>query len=532
MNRIFPNPSASADLGSRMADYWTVQKPEIRSNGGLVACQNWLAAEAGAAVLRRGGNAMDAAVTAALTLSVVEPWLSGIGGGGFLLRADSRGGRVDALDFNVVSPRRLDVAHYPLAPGSDGDWFNWPKVVEDRNLIGYGSICVPGAIAGFAEALERFGSISFADAVQPAIEHARRGLNVDWFTTLCLAIDAEGLNRFPASAALFLDKGRAPRVPETGSPRTIPMPRKAALMERLAICGARDFYEGEIAEKLLADLRAGGSAIDANDLRDYRPEWKEPLSIDYRGTTVQAMPGLSGGPTLAQVLEELDRTLPQSGPLSGQTALAFARAIRRASEHRLKTLGHGSKGESCTTHISVVDKDGTMVSLTNTLLSRFGSKVVLPSLDLLMNNGMMWFDPRPNQPNSIAAGVKPLANMCPVIVSENGLPTLALGAAGGRQIMPAVAQILSYIHVFGMSPEEAMHAPRIDASGVKLRVSERAQPDVAIRLSEAFPVEIVADTFYPVNFSIPSVAMRKDGRNIGMAHPYHPWAAVCAEDAE
>ncbi len=208
-----------------------------------------------------------------------------------LLRADGKDGSVDALDFNVVSASRLDPNDYPVAAGSDGDWFNWPKVVEDRNLIGYSSICVPGAIAGLASALERFGSISFADALQPAIDHARRGLQIDWFTTLCLAIDSEGLNRFPASSALFLDNGRAPRVPETGSPRSIPMPRKAAMLERLAQAGARDFYEGQIAETLITDLRAGGSRIESDDLRDFQPEWKKPLTIDYRNSSVHAMPG-------------------------------------------------------------------------------------------------------------------------------------------------------------------------------------------------------------------------------------------------
>ncbi|MCX8998419.1 gamma-glutamyltransferase family protein [Rhizobiaceae bacterium BDR2-2] len=512
-----------------MGEHWSIRKKETRSKGGIVACQNWLAAEAGAAVLARGGNAVDAAVTAALTLSVVEPWLSGLGGGGFLLRADGRDGSVDALDFNVVSSRHLDPAAYPLAPGRDGDWFNWPQVQGDRNLIGYGSICVPGAVAGLSAALERFGSISFAEALQPAIAHAARGLTIDWFTVLCLAIDAEGLNRFPASSALFLENGRAPRVPETGLPRTIPMPKKAAMLQRLATAGARDFYEGETARNLLADLRDGGSPIGADDLRDYEPVWKMPLSTAYRGFTVHAMPGLSGGPTLVDALAELDKTLPDDGPFSGKTALAFARAIRRASEHRLKTMGHGSSGESCTTHISVVDRDGTFVSLTNTLLSRFGSKVVLPSCDLLMNNGMMWFDPRPGQPNSIAPGVRPLANMCPVIASADGVPKLALGAAGGRQIMPAVAQILSYISVFGLSPEDALHAPRIDASGIRLRVSERARPDVASRLGEEFPVEIIPDTLYPVNFAVPSIVLRENGENAGMAHPYHPWAAACAE---
>ncbi|SFU11733.1 gamma-glutamyltransferase [Mesorhizobium sp. YR577] len=513
-----------------MGEHWNVRKRELRTTSGLVACQNWLAAEAGAAVLARGGNAMDAAVTTALTLSVVEPWLSGIGGGGFLLHADGATGAVDTLDFNVRASRNIDPADYPIVPGRDGDWFDWPQVREDRNLIGYGSICIPGAVAGLAEALQRFGKISFTEALQPAIEHARNGLVLDWYTVLCLAMDAEGLGRFPASAALFLKDGRAPRVQELGEVRTIPMPRKAAMLERLAAAGARDFYEGEIARTLVAELNAGGCEIDGKELAAYEPEWRAPIKAEYRGLEVNAMPGLSGGPTMLEALRELDATLPAEGPLSGRAALAFALAIRRASERRLKTLGHAS-GESCTTHVSVVDRNGNMVSLTNTLLSRFGSKVVLPSLDLLMNNGMMWFDPRRGQPNSIAPGVKPLANMCPIVVLKDGRPKLALGAAGGRQIMPAVTQILSYVAAFGMSLEEAMHAPRIDASGVQIKVNDNARPDVAARLGEEFPVEIVADTLYPVKFAVPSAVLRDGKENVGMAHPNHPWAAVRAEGA-
>ncbi len=512
-----------------MGEQWMIRKGETRSEGGVIACQNWLAAEAGAAVLSRGGNAMDAAVTTALTLSVVEPWLSGIGGGGFLLHADGATGAVDTLDFNVNSSRNVDPADYPLVEGRDGDWFDWPSVAEDRNLIGYSSICVPGALAGLAQALERFGTISFADALQPAIEHARKGLVIDWFTVLCLAIDAEGLSRFPASAALFLNDGRAPRVPETGSTKTIPMPRKARMLERLAAVGWRDFYEGEIAHSLLTDLSSGGCVIDAGELRDYEPVWRASQTTDFHGMTVHAMGGLSGGPTLIEAVKELAGSLPEGSATSGEAALAFARAIRRASEHRLRTMGHAS-GESCTTHLSVVDRSGNMVSLTNTLLSRFGSKVVLPGTDLLMNNGMMWFDPRPGQPNSIAGGVRPLANMSPIIATQDGRPKLALGAAGGRQIMPAVTQILSYVAAYGMTLEDAFHAPRIDASGVRLRVNRAATSDVAAKVGREFPVELVEDTLYPVNFAIPSSVMRNSSENFGMAHPHHPWAAVSAEE--
>lgn len=507
---------------------WTLGKSEIRSPHGLVAAQNRHAALAGAAVLAKGGNAMDAAVVTALVLSVVEPWLSGIGGGGFLLHARSDGA-VEALDFNVVSPSGIEAADYPLVPGKDGDWFDWPSVQEDRNLIGPGSICVPGAIAGLAAALERFGTLSWEEALAPAIAAAEQGLEVDWFASLCLAIDAAGLARFEASAELFLDNGRAPRVPERGPPTRRPMPRKAAVLRRLARAGARDFYEGETAALLARDLAAVGSKLSAADLAAYQPHWREPAAQAYRDRDIRVIPGLSGGPSFLETLSELTGSLPEARN-EAESAAAYATAIRNAYRRRLITLGHASaaRDPGCTSHLSVVDAAGNMVALTNTLLSRFGSKVVMPEAGFLMNNGMMWFDPRPGQPNSIAPSAKPLANMCPVIVLKEGRPEIAIGAAGGRMIFPALIQLLSYVIDRGMSLEQAFQTPRLDASGPTIKVNRAAAPDVAARIARDFPVEIVEDTLYPVNFAVPS-AVRRDpvaGLNHGMAHPTSPWSDV------
>ena len=154
---------------------FTIHKAAVRSGYGLVAAQNRHAAEAGAAVLSRGGNAIDAAIVTSMVLSVVEPWLSGVGGGGFLVRADGTTGAVDTLEFNVRAAEAVDPKDYPLTTGDGGSWFNWPAVVGERNVSGYSSICVPGAIAGYAAALEKYGTISFAEALQPAIAHAERG---------------------------------------------------------------------------------------------------------------------------------------------------------------------------------------------------------------------------------------------------------------------------------------------------------------------------------------------------------------------
>lgn len=508
-----------------MSENWQIAKAETRSKNGLVACQHWQAAEAGARVLTAGGNAIDAAVTTALVLSVVEPWLSGIGGGGFLLRADGGSGDVDVLDFNVISPAALDPKDYPVIGGNDEDWFNWPSVEGDRNLIGYGSICVPGAIAGLAEALSRFGTISWAEALAPAIEQAHRGLQVDWYAALALAIDGHNLSQFPASSALFLRGGRAPRVPESGKALFLPMAAKAAALERLAHAGAEDFYQGQIADRLVAGLREGGSRLTKADLSSYAPRWLEAQTQSYKERLIHAIPGLSGGPTLLSALAELDASLTMPDPLSGEAALAFARALRNANDYRYRHLGHAA-GQSCTSHISVVDRDGTMVSLTNTLLSRFGSKVVVPDLGFALNNGVMWFDPRAGRPNSIAPGCRPLANMSPVIATRDGRPELALGAAGGRQIVPAIAQILSYVLAFDMPLEAAFFSPRIDASSASIRVNRSASSDVLAAIAKEFPIDIADDTLYPVNFAVPSAVMRRDGVNIGMAHPRNPWAAV------
>ena len=506
---------------------FTIGKAEVHSRHGLVAAQNRHAAAAGAAVLARGGNAMDAAVTTALTLSVVEPWLSGIGGGGFLLHADA-GGHVDTLDFNVVAARRLDPADYPLSGTASGNWFEWPAVEGDRNATGYLSIAVPGAVAGLSEALERFGTISFAEALAPAIEHAERGLEIDWFAALSIAGDAATLAQFPASADLLLDDGRAPRPGERGAVVRKPMPRKAALLRRLASAGARDFYEGEIARMLAADLEAGGSAIRADDLAAYRPVWNAPLTGRYRDFAVNAIPGLSGGPSFLSACAILEASDLSADTSPADAALIYAQAIREAYRVRLTTMGHAANPQvGCTTHLSVVDSSGAMVSLTNTLLSRFGSKVVLPQAGMLMNNGIMWFDPRPGEPNAMAPGAKPLANMCPLIVRRPDGTAIAMGAAGGRTIFPTLLQLLSYVVDYGMSLEEAFLMPRIDASTPTIRVNARAESGVAARVGTSFPVEIVEDTLYPTNFAVPSAVMRRPGgENVGMAHQTSPWAAV------
>jgi gamma-glutamyltranspeptidase/glutathione hydrolase len=507
---------------------WVVSKPQVESSGGIVASQNKEAARVGASILAAGGNAMDAAVATALALSVVEPWLSGLGGGGYLLHASATGD-VETLDFNLRAPLNADISDYPLVGGEDGDWFNWPAVEEDRNLIGPMSVCVPGAVAGLASALQRHGTLSWEAALAPAITLAQRGMRIDWFAQLVLTIDTPGLTRHASAANLFLNPARHVTDPDDPNMQFLPMPGKAAMLHRLAEHGSQDFYEGQIADVMLKYLQEAGSKISAYDLAQYEPVWQKSLQTPYRDRQIHTIPGLSGGPSLLTAFNDL-ATEDLSASTASHNALVYARAIRRAYESRLREMGHAAAAGDCTSHLSVIDAQGNMVSLTNTLLSRFGSKVVVPDLDLLLNNGMMWFDPRPQQPNSIRGGAKPLANMSPVITTYNGKPDIAIGAAGGRQIFPAVLQLLSAIIDRKSSPEQAVHEPRIDASTPTILVNRLATTDTATAISAEYPVQITEDLLYPVQFAIPSIvqAGRDGAPNVGAVHPNSPWAAAVA----
>ncbi len=211
---------------------------------------------------------------------------------------------------------------------------------------------------------------------------------------------------------------------------------------------------------------------------------------------------------------------------------ALARAMQAAYAERLAGLGETEPkaAESCTTHLTVCDEAGTMVAMTTTLLSSMGSRVVLPGSGVLMNNGVMWFDPRPGQPNSAAPGKRPLTNMCPVIVRDAHGPVLAAGASGGRRIMAAVAQMLAFTLDFGMDPQDAAHHPRIDVSDpAGVNADQRLAPAILDALRALGPVEVVEHGVLPVNFACPNLITQADGRRTGISDVMSPWSAALAQ---
>jgi gamma-glutamyltranspeptidase/glutathione hydrolase len=509
---------------------WTVTKAATRSRGGIVAAQHHLGAEAGAAILARGGNAVDAAVATALALAVVEPWMSGLGGGGFLVFGEARSGAVHAIDFASAAPARLDPSRYPIVGERGPSAFGWPKVLDDRNTRGGEAVCVPGAIAGFALAAERFGRLPFADLIAPAIELAERGLPVDWHATLIIALSARELAGDPGARAILLRDGVAPSAGEGAPVMHLPLPALATTLRRLAEAGPRDFYEGAIARDLVAELGAAGSAIDASDLRNYRARLAEPVRRRYRGVDVLVPGGISGGPALHAILAMLETRLVAGrvGSPEAEDYLAHAEATRDVFADRFNHEGDFPP-QAHTTHLSVVDREGNLVSLTNTLGAYFGAKLVLPRSGVAMNNSMSNFDPVPGKPNSFAAGRRPLYNMAPTILRDGTRCFAALGACGGRKIVPTVAQLVTWIVDFGMDLERAFATPRIDPSGPRVLVDAALPEPVRAALALRVPIENVTRLLSPNPFATPAAVMRGiDGVHQGMAHVHSPIAGAIA----
>jgi gamma-glutamyltranspeptidase/glutathione hydrolase len=520
-----------------LAQNWSVRKPVAQTRGGIVATQNRIAGEAGAKVLANGGNAVDAAVATGFSLAAVEPWNSGFGGVGFMLVYLAKENRVEVIDFGPISPAGLNPADYPLVGGFTSDLFTWPTVQDDRNVHGPMSIAVPGHVDGLGLALETFGTMKFADVMQPAIALAEQGIAVDWFLTLKAATNAKELARYPVTKDIWLPGGYPP-VTAPGAPLgRLVLKGLAATMRRLAAAGRRDFYDGEVGASIARDIKAMGGYLTQDDLRNYRARIVQPLETEYRGAQIALAPGLSAGPTMQRALARLSDVKLRPGGPHADAFLAYARILREGYAERLATMGETSdhRDPSTTTHLNVVDRHGNMVALTQTLLSVFGSKIVLPGTGVLMNNGIMWFDPRPGSPNSLAPSKRPLTNMSPMIARKNGKAWFAIGASGGRKILPAVYQIASFLIDHGMSLEDAFHQPRIDASGGEtVGVDPRLPEPIRSALAEQFPVAETELVVYPTNYACPSSVLRdpNEGTHYGASDVMSPWSGAVAETSE
>ncbi|TXL71247.1 gamma-glutamyltransferase [Vineibacter terrae] len=507
-----------------------VTKKAVHGRGAVVA-QNTLAAEVGARTLAQGGNAIDAAVTTAMAIGCVEPWMSGIGGIGYMVVWVAKERRAYVVDYGPIAARGLDLKTYALTGGqAAGDLFGWPPVVEDRNIKGYHSVAVPGQVDGMATALQRFGTWSWPQVMAPAIDLAERGMLCDWYATLMIASGAAQLAEFETSRATYLPNGFPPVVGWDGAPPRIRLGQLARTLKRLSDAGPRDYYEGEIARRIIADLNAGGSPIGRDDLAGYHARVVDPVSFERNGAVIHTVPYLTAGPTMKRAFGLIGERTVGNGPPDADAFVAVAEALHVAYEERLRTMGDAHT-PSCTTHFNAVDAEGNMVALTQTLLSLFGSRVMLPQTGILMNNGIMWFDPEPGRPNSLAPGKRPLCNICATVVSRGGEGWFAIGASGGRRIVPAITQLTMMQVDRGLDLETAFHLPRIDVSGTgPIRVSWDLPADIRRAIAARHPIEEVPNVVYPLNFANPS-CIRRDpatGTVTGMNEIMSPWAGGAA----
>lgn len=519
---------------------WTLAKPGAKGRHGIVVSQNREAAQAGVAILEAGGNAADAAVATAFALAALEPWNSGLGGIGFAVVLKAGESRGHVVDFGPVAPHRADPADYPLTGEMKKDLFTWPEVVGDRNIHGPLSFCIPSSVAGYDLLQRSFGSgLSVSDLLAPAIALAKRGLAQDWYTTLKIASSASVLRLYEESARIYLPGGLPPVPPYQGEPGFFRLGKLSETLGHLARAGLDDFYRGDLANRLAADIALAGGVVDAQDLSNCKATLREAPTIDWRGThLIHTAGGLTAAPTLETVVKGMAEAKP--GP-DGPDAAWFAtlsQVMRQAYASRLEGLGAAQAatepGDTCTTHLTVVDGEGNLVAMTTTLLSSMGSRVVLPETGVLMNNGMMWFDPRPSSANAIAPGARPLCNMCPVVVTpkDGGWPRHAAGSSGGRRILASVYQMLAFTLDSGVDVETAAHWPRIDVSGPDATSADLRLPAETLAALEAVgPLLVVEHGVLPINFACPNiVSVDRDGAE-GVSDMVSPWSAAVAARA-
>jgi gamma-glutamyltranspeptidase/glutathione hydrolase len=490
----------------------------------MVAAQEARAAAVGAAILGRGGNAVDAAVATSFALAVTLPQAGNLGGGGFLVLWLPRSGRIStcravarnapvpeaiqlgrgeavALNFREMAPQ---AARADLFLNADG------SVNRERALRSLLSTAVPGTVAGLTQVQARYGCLPLRQVMQPAIELAQRGFPVGVELSRSLAAAAPLLKADPSSARQFFQADGSAYPPGA----LLRQPQLAASLRCIAQAGAACFYRGRLAQQLAALMQQGGGLITAADLAAYRAPWATPLQTRFRGTTVLTMPPPSGGgATLLQLLKVLEPfDLAATGLNSAATIHRLVEAMNLAYRDRNRLLGDPdqvampldrllsdryaaaqrqriqanrhrpaaaleaepspSPEGTNTTHLSVVDRDGGLVATTTTLNTAYGNGITVPGAGFLLNNEMDDFTVQPGAPNAyglrqgvqnaIAPGRRPLSSMTPTLVFRaDGAPLLATGSPGGSRIITTVLQVLLNRLVYGLNLASAVAEPRI-----------------------------------------------------------------------
>jgi gamma-glutamyltranspeptidase / glutathione hydrolase len=464
----------------------------------MVVAESAPAARAGLEILQNGGNAIDAAVATALALGVTNAGSCGIGGGGFMLIYEAKTGKLYGLDYREVAPAAATADMYMR----DG------KPDESLARTGALAIAVPGEIAGLETARKRFGTKKFSEDAAPAIKLAREGFPLSPHMAHEVAMTASMFTSNSTFREVYFSGDGQPQ----SAGATIRNPKLAALMERLADDPAANFYHGAVAVAIADFVKEHGGIVTAQDLANYRPVWRDPIHLAYRDYDVYTMPPPSSGGVVLEILGMLS-----SGPLAGlgvdsppylarlievmrqgfidraqyadpafvKVPLAELLSAKHIAEARDRALHRTSAApiapahDHGTSNFSVVDKAGNVVDVTTTVNTVFGSKLMVPSLGLILNDEMDDFGVAPGVPNAfklvgeknnaVAPGKRPLSSMSPLIALQNQRPVLVAGGSGGPTIITGVAQVTLDILDFHLTPGAALAEPRIH---------QQAEPDL------------------------------------------------------
>ena len=501
------------DWRARTTVRFTPEKAPAHGARGMAVTNHPLASAAAAEMLAAGGNAVDAAIAGLFTLSVVEPMMVGIlGGGMFHLRLPD--GSHVVIDNQSRAPLSSGPATYTPDPDAA------PGTMDSlgrANAIGPSSVASPGNLKGWCEVLERFGTFPLADVMEPAIRHAARGFRATPFLSDCAADCAADLARDEAIAALFLPGGR----PVQAGARVV-MGDYADTLRLIAREGPAALYGGAIGARYVEHMARAEGHLAMADLTGYRTVEREAVRGTYRGYEIVGPPPPSSGPLhiiqMLNILEAFDiRALgfgtPETSHLITEALkIAFAdrasatadpdfvpvpvsrllskdyAALRRAeidtARARDFSAGVGLAESAHTTHLTVADSSGMIVAATQTINSLFGARFVVPGTGMIPNNYMYLFTPRPGHVNSIAPGKRVTSSMSPVIVLRDGKPVYALGLPGGLRIFASVMQALINLIDHSMTLSEAVEAPRLWTQGFGVEM-ERSFGEAAVRGMEA-----------------------------------------------
>ena len=470
-------------------------------NEGAVTAGHPLAAEAGLRVLQGGGLAMDAAITAAAMLAVARPHMNGVGGDMFLLYYDS----ATKLTYALNGSGRSGSAKTLVELKDQG--------LERMPTSGPLSVSVPGAVGAWAEGLRRFGTISFAQALQPAVDLATAGLPVSERLAEDFAAAETKLQNNQEAARIFLPGGAPPQAGDV-----LRRPDLANTLRALQENGWEEMYTGSLGNTLANFMREQGGLIMYNDLADYLPEWSLPISVRYQGLEVQAFPPNTQGVTLLQelaMLQALDVDLTTLGHNSADYLHTISEAIRMAfvdrdeeiadpsamrvtvddllAETRINAMAsviapsgpapileiETSEDHPNTVYVIAVDQYGNVVSLIQSLFATFGSGLVVPDTGIVLHNRGSLFRFDEDHPNVFAPRRRPFHTLCPVIILSNDLPWLAIGTPGGDGQTHTITQVLNNIALFEMTPQEAIDAPRLRRlNDGSLAIEDRVPEDV------------------------------------------------------